>query len=176
MLIMQLEMDMAMTETAVRLACKHNVPVILNPAPARELSDDLLKCVTFLTPNETEAEILTGIPVKSVADAEKAALRLLDRGVRHVIITLAEKGALIVDSSGVTHVPGYPVKPIDTVAAGDSFNGALAVQIVQGASLSEAVQFANAVGALTVLSEGAIPSLPRLDNVHAFIAAYRENN
>lgn len=94
---------------------------------------------------------------------------LLDRGVSYVIVTLAEKGALIAGRDGFTSVEGFPVKPVDTVAAGDSFNGALAVELLRGASVPQAVRFANAVGALTVTRRGAIPSLPRREEVEAFL-------
>ncbi|WP_409342493.1 ribokinase [Paenibacillus sp. MBLB4367] len=172
-LVMQLEMDLTMTEQAVAMARKHGVPVILNPAPAVPLSDALLRNVAYLTPNETEAGILTGKPVHTAADAEKAAQELRSKGVRCVIVTLAAQGALIVDENGTKHVPGYPVRPVDTVAAGDSFNGALAVQLVSGARVEDAVRFANAVGALTVTREGAIPSLPFLAEVEDFINRHR---
>lgn len=168
-LIMQLEMDISVVERALDLAVRHHVPVILNPAPARELSDGMLSKVTYLTPNETELELLSGIKLHDMEDTQRAAQTLLDRGVRHVIVTLAEKGALICTNEGFQHVEGFPVEPVDTVAAGDSFNGALAVQVVRGKPLSEAVRFANAVGALTVTKEGAIPSLPNEDDVNRFI-------
>lgn len=168
MLVMQLEMDMAVVEKAAEIAERHGVPVILNPAPARPLSDELLRRVTYLTPNETEIGILTGRSNRSVDDCEEAAKALLEKGVRHVIVTLGEHGALVADHSGVFRVPGYPVKAVDTVAAGDSFNGAIACQLVQGKPLPEAVRFANAVGALTVTREGAIPSLPTLGEVEQF--------
>jgi ribokinase len=170
LLIMQLEMDIAVIERAAELAHRHGVPVILNPAPAQQLSDALLQRVSYLTPNETELELLTGSKVNSLEDAKSAAKLLLDKGVGHVIVTLAEKGALIADRNGFTHVEGFPVQPVDTVAAGDSFNGALAVQLVLKKPLDEAIRFANAVGAMTVTKEGAIPSLPYLSEVERFIA------
>jgi ribokinase len=170
LLVMQLEMDIAVIERAAELAHRHSVPVILNPAPAQQLSDALLQRVSYLTPNETELELLTGSKVNSLEDAKSAAKLLLDKGVGHVIVTLAEKGALIADRNGFTHVEGFPVQPVDTVAAGDSFNGALAVQLVLKKPLDEAIRFANAVGAMTVTKEGAIPSLPYLSEVERFIA------
>lgn len=169
LLMMQLEMDLGMTEKAVAYAHSQGTPVMLNPAPARKLSDDLFSKLTYLTPNETEAEILTGIKIKTMNDAEASARALLAKGVRNVIITLAEKGALIAGDDGFVHVPGFPVTPVDTVAAGDAFNGALAVGIINGKPLVEAVRFANAVGALAVTKEGAIPSLPDLHVVEDFI-------
>ncbi|MGP4041099.1 ribokinase [Gracilibacillus sp. D59] len=168
-LIVQLEMDINMIEKAVSIANAYDVPVILNPAPARELSDQLLSQVTYLTPNETEVEILTGIKVNNNEDAEEAGKILLKKGVKNVIITLADKGSLIVNNSEVKHVPSFNVKPVDSVAAGDSFNGALAVGLVRGESIEKAVNYANAVGAITVTKEGAIPSLPTVEEVESFI-------
>lgn len=169
MLVVQLEMDFDMTKQAVAYADMYGVPVILNPAPAQKLDDELLEKVTYLTPNETEAEILTGIKVDSLESAEAAAKVLLAKGVKNVIVTLADKGALIVNATGTQHIPGYTVKPIDTVAAGDSFNGALAVGVTIGKPLDEVVQFANAVGAIAVTREGAIPSLPYINEVLEFM-------
>jgi ribokinase len=129
----------------------------------------LLQHVAYLTPNETEAGILAGMAVNSIADAEQAAQLLLQKGVANVIVTLGSKGALIVNHAGSQHIPGFPVQAVDTVAAGDSFNGALACQLTSGKALPEAVRFANAVGALAVGKQGAIPSLPQLAEVEQFL-------
>jgi ribokinase len=169
MIVMQLEMELSMSEHAIAIAHRHGIPVILNPAPARVLKDEMLAQVPYLTPNETEAGILTGMTVDSLETAEQAARVLLQKGVKNVIVTLGSKGALIVNAEGAKSVPGFPVKAIDTVAAGDSFNGALAQQLVLGKTLEEAVSFANAVGALAVGKEGAIPSLPHLSEVEQFL-------
>ena len=167
--VMQLEMDLAMSEHAVAIAHKHGIPLILNPAPARALKDEMLSQVTYLTPNETEAGILSGITVDNLETAEKAARVLLQKGVQNVIMTLGSKGALIVNHEGAKLVSGFKVKAIDTVAAGDSFNGAIAQQLTLGKTLEEAVSFANAVGALAVGKQGAIPSLPQLSEVEQFL-------
>lgn len=169
-LIMQLEMDMSVIEHAVELAGRYQVPVILNPAPARALNDELLRGVTYLTPNETEAEILTGVKVTSIDRAKEAAEALLEKGVKTVVLTLAEKGALVASNAGATYVSGFSVQPVDTVAAGDAFNGAFAVAISKGKSLVEACRFANAVGAIAVTRPGAIPSLPSAAEVERFLA------
>ncbi|OMF83877.1 ribokinase [Paenibacillus sp. FSL R7-0273] len=174
MIVMQLETDLAMCEEAARIAGKHQIPVILNPAPARELSNEMLSYVTYLTPNETEAGILSGVEVSGMESAEQAARILLQKGVQNVIITLGSKGALIVNGAHCEHVQGFPVKAVDTVAAGDSFNGALAYQLTSGKPLAAAVRFANAVGALAVGRQGAIPSLPKLAEVEQFIKAAAE--
>lgn len=169
MLLVQLELDFEMNQKAVEMGFEMGIPVLLNPAPGRELSDEILAKVTYLTPNETEAEIITGISIKTVEDAKAAVQYLLDKGVKVVVMTMASEGALIGDKEGIRHIPGYKVKAIDTVAAGDSFNGALAYSILKGNSLDESVRFANAVGALTVTKEGAIPSLPYAKEVEAFL-------
>ncbi len=168
-IVLQLEMDLEMIEQAVSYAASFEVPVILNPAPAQYLSDSVLRKITYLTPNETEAEILTGVKINSLQDAEEAGRILIEKGVKNVIITLAEKGSLIVTEKEICHIPGYHVDLVDSVAAGDSFNGALAVGITEGKPLQEVVKFANAVGALTVTKEGAIPSLPSYDDVKDFM-------
>jgi ribokinase len=169
MLLVQLELDFEMNLKAVDLAYEMDIPVLLNPAPGRELSDDLLKKVSYLTPNETEAEIITGIPIRTLEDAKAAVKILLEKGVNSVVMTLAGEGALIGDAKGIRRIPGFKVKAIDTVAAGDSFNGALAYYILNGMEIDDAVYFANAVGALTVTKEGAIPSLPNRQEVDAFL-------
>lgn len=169
LLMLQLEMDIETVKEAVKMGSKHGVPVVLNPAPARELEDDLLAAVTYLTPNETEAELLTGVPVRDLQSAKRAAAVLLDRGPKNVIITLGEKGALLASGDSFIHVDGFSVQPVDTVAAGDAFNGALATQVSCGFPLEEAVQYANAVGALTVTRQGAIPSLPTEQEVEEFL-------
>lgn len=174
MLVMQLEIDLAVVERAAAIAQKHGVPVLLNPAPARPLPAELLSRVAVLTPNETELELLTGMKADGIEAAQRAARTLIDLGVKHVVVTLAERGALVCSAEGCEHVEGFPVTPVDTVAAGDSFNGALAVKLAEGASLHDAAKFANAVGALAVTKQGAIPSLPTLAEVERFLTD-REN-
>lgn len=169
MVVMQLEMNIHTVERAAEIATNYGVPVILNPAPAQELSEQLLRNITYLTPNESELELLTGMTIHTLEDTDKAAQMLIDKGVRHVIVTLADKGALIVTQHDSQWISGFQVEAVDTVAAGDSFNGALAVQLVRGKSLAEAVKYANAAGALTVTKPGAIPSLPMKEEIEFFI-------
>lgn len=168
LIMLQLEMDLDLVKEAVMMGARHGVPVILNPAPAHELDDELLQQVTYLTPNETEAEILTGVSINDLSSAKMAAQALLARGPKNVIITLAEEGALVATAGSFLHIPGYSVQAVDTVAAGDAFNGALAAGIVQGYSLEKSVRYANVVGALTVTREGAIPSLPNRSEADEF--------
>ncbi len=169
-LVAQLETPLATVQAAARIAASAGVPVILNPAPARPLPNTLLKRISIITPNETEAELLTGIPVSDEAGASRAAAKLRARGVRTVIITLGARGAFLADEAGGQVVPGFKVKAVDTTAAGDVFNGALAVGLAEGRALREAVRFANAAAALSVTRRGAQPSAPTRAAIEALLA------
>jgi ribokinase len=168
-LLMQLETPLETVEAAARLAAAHGARVILNPAPARALPDSLLRYVSILTPNESEAEFLTGIKLKSLAAAEQAAARLRRRGVETVILTLGAAGALIANEQGTQVVRGFKVKAIDTTAAGDIFNGALAVALTEALPLSDAVRFANAAAGISVTRLGAQPSAPTRREIERFL-------
>ncbi|HWD18415.1 MAG TPA: ribokinase [Verrucomicrobiae bacterium] len=168
--VLQLETPLATVLAAAAAARRAGVPVILNPAPAQRLSARLLRLVTILTPNETEAEYLTGVRVNSVASAARAAAELRRRGARTVIVTLGARGALLVDDQGVRAVSGYKVKALDTTAAGDIFNGALAVALAEQKPIPSAVEFANAAAALSVTRLGAQPSAPRRREIDRWLA------
>jgi ribokinase len=168
--VMQLETPLETVQAAVELAAGAKVPVILNPAPARVLPDELLGLVSILTPNETEAELLTGIAVTDEASVAQAADKLLARGVETVIITLGARGAFVASASIRELVPGFPVKAVDTTAAGDVFNGALAVAFSEGRPLLEAVRFANAAAAISVTRLGAQPSAPARKEIESLLA------
>jgi ribokinase len=168
--VLQLEMRLDVTKELIRRAYSYGVKVLLNPAPAVPLETEILSKVDYLTPNETELSILTGLPTETDEEVIIAAKELLKTGVKNVVATLGSRGALIATSETVKIVSGYRVKAVDTVAAGDSFNGALAVAISCGKTLEEAVRFANAMGALTVQKKGAIPSLHTLEQVEKFMA------
>lgn len=169
LIVAQLELRHEITFKLIEMCYELDIPIILNPAPAVKIKEDILNKITYLTPNETELEILSGIKINGMEDAKKAITHLLDIGVKNVIATLGSKGAIIGNSYGFQYVEGYKVEVIDTVGAGDSFNGALAYCIVEGYSLYDAVKYANAVGALTVTKSGAIPSLPNKEQVDKFI-------
>lgn len=168
-LVLQLETPLRTVCAAARVACRESLVVILNPAPVQELPDSLLKHVDILTPNETEAELLTGIQVNSEANAVAAADRLLARGVRSVVITLGSRGALVASGQLRKLVPAFKVKPVDTTAAGDVFNGALAVAVAQGKSIVDAVRFASAAAAISVTRLGAQPSAPRRHEIELLL-------
>ena len=144
--VMQLETPLETVERAATLAREHGARVILNPAPAQPLSDEILGNVSILTPNESEAELLTGIQVEDDAGAEEAARALVARGVDTVILTLGARGAFVFESESGELVPGFEVDAVDTTAAGDVFNGSLAVGLAEGMPLARAVSFANAAG------------------------------
>lgn len=168
-LLVQLETPLETVAAAAALAAKSGIRTILNPAPAQSLPDELLQKISLLTPNETEAELLTGIRVDGKAAAERAAAKLLDRGVQAVVITLGAKGALAVTRGERLFVPGFPVKAVDTTAAGDVFNGALAVALGEGRSLADAVRFANAAAAISVTRLGAQPSAPTRREIESLL-------
>ena len=166
-LMLQLETPIATVKEAARLAAEAGVAVILDPAPAPDgpLAADLLANVTYLTPNETEAQRLTGIPVTDEATARTAAEKLLGAGARCVIVTLGAKGALVARGDGAEMIPGHAVEARDSTAAGDAFNGGLAAALAGGLSLQDAVRRANLAGALSVTRLGAQPSLPTAEEL-----------
>src|SRR3954471_11598195 len=163
--IMQLETPLETVQAAAEIADAKGAIVILNPAPAQKLPDSLLKKISILTPNETEAELLTGIRVIDDASCSKAADALLRKGIKTVIITLGSRGSYVATSKSKQLVPGFKVKPVDTTAAGDTFNGALAVALAEGKSMFDAVRFANAAGAISVTRMGAQPSAPKRSEI-----------
>jgi ribokinase len=168
--VLQLETPLRTVETAAKLAVAAGARVILNPAPARPLPNSLLRRVFLLTPNESEAELLTGFAVNNDAAVAKAADKLLARGVQNVIITLGARGAYVAGKQARGLVAGYKVKPVDTTAAGDVFNGTLAVALAEGKSLLEAARFANAAAAISVTRLGAQTSAPVRKEIDRLLA------
>lgn len=167
-MLAQLEIPLETVAQAVRIAHEAGVKVILNPAPGQTLANELLSLVDVLTPNETEAQLITGLPVTNLEEAEAAARRLLQAGVGAAVITLGSKGALVATPEFVQHVPGRQVKVVDTTGAGDAFSGALAVALAEGQELVPAVAFANCAAALQVTRFGTAPAMPYRDEVLAF--------
>jgi ribokinase len=158
--LMQLEIPLGTVEYVAQKASSNNSMVILNPAPARYLSDDLLGCVSIITPNETEAELLTGIKVTDIDSATKAAQEFHHKGVKNVVITMGASGAFISTGKTVKMISVVPAKALDTTAAGDVFNGALAVALSENKELEDAVIFANKASAISVTRMGAQASAP----------------
>lgn len=165
LILMQLEVPLETVIYAAGIAFSAGKKVILNPAPAQQLPDDLLKKLYIITPNETEAELLTGIHISDIDSAEKAARQLLQKGIQIVIITLGSKGALILSAKGCSVIPSPKVEAIDTTAAGDVFNGALAVAIAEGMEPGKAVEMANKAASISVTRFGAQASAPYRDEI-----------
>jgi ribokinase len=170
-MLIQLEIPLETVKKAVELGKELGTGVILNPAPAARLPDGILAATDIITPNETETEILTGIRVDSEESAARAADHLHDRGVATVIITLGSKGAFVSDRKSGTRavIPGFRVTAKDTTAAGDVFNGQLAVSLAEGASLEDAVRTAHAAAALSVQKLGAQSSIPTREETDGFL-------
>lgn len=163
--MMQLEIPVSTVEFVAEKAAGNGNRVILNPAPARMLSDDLLNCLFLITPNENEAELLTGIKVTDQVSAKKAAQDLSERGVKNIIITMGASGAYLHTGTVSKMIPVVPVKAIDTTAAGDVFNGALGVAIAEGKTIEEAVVFANKAASISVTRMGAQASAPYREEI-----------
>ncbi len=171
-LLLQLEIPFETVLYAAKWGKAHGMTVILNPAPARELPDELIAGVDMLVPNESELSLLTGKPVFDRASAQIAIAALMARGAKQVILTMGEKGALAQTSvENGYFVPAHQVTVVDTTAAGDAFIGGLAVAFSRGIAMPEALNYANACGALTVTKFGAQPSLPTAAEVEEFLQA-----
>ena len=168
-LLMQLESPLESVLAAAKIAHQHQTQVILNPAPATELSDELLSLVDMITPNETEAQILTGVAVNSDEDAARAAAVLHQKGIRTVLITLGSRGVWLSEQGNGHRIPGFRVEAVDTIAAGDTFNGALITALIEQRPMAEAVRFAHAAAAIAVTRRGAQPSVPWRDEIDSFL-------
>jgi ribokinase len=169
--VTQLELPLPTVEHGLRIAHSHHVPTILNPAPATKLPDSIYPLCDYLTPNETEAATLTGIPVTDLASAEKAATALLARGVGNVILTLGAQGALIKNHTLIRHIPAVTAGPVvETTGAGDAFNGGLASALAEGMDLIESTKFACVVAGISVTRPGTAPSMPSRPEIDAIRA------
>ncbi|WP_086113480.1 ribokinase [Xenorhabdus beddingii] len=170
-LLLQLETPLETVQLAAETAKQHHAKVILNPAPAQKISEQLLSLVDIITPNETEAECLTGIAVKDAAGAEKASQALHNKGIETVIITLGGRGVWLSEKGKKGKiVPGFKVEAIDTIAAGDTFNGALITGLLEGKEMLTAIRFAHAAAAIAVTREGAQPAIPWRNEIDAFLS------
>lgn len=174
-LLTQLETPSALTARITGRGRELGFTVILDPAPAAPLAADVWRSIDIVTPNETEASVLSGIEVTDAASAEQAGRWFLDQGVGAAVITLAAQGSCVVTSEGTTIVPPLPVDAVDTTAAGDAYAGYLGAALANGATLTDAVRLATAAGALTVTKQGASPSLPQRHEVDAFLAERTES-
>ena len=168
--LLQLETPLKTIAASLELATSAGLRIVLNPAPARPLPGRLLERVYLLTPNESEAELLTGVAVASERAAARAADALLDRGVHNVAITMGSRGVFVAGPGVRQMIPGFKVKAIDATGAGDVFNGALVVALAEGRPLLEAARFGCAAAAISVTRLGAQPSAPTRRAINALLA------
>ena len=168
LLLMQLEVPVDTVEYVATIAAENRIRVILNPAPATKLSDELLRKISIITPNQKEAQMLTGIEVTDEASAKQAAISLRDKGIETVIITMGAMGAFVLHDNNFAMMEGHKVKVIDTTAAGDIFNGALAVALCEKKAVEDAVVFACKAAAISVSRLGAQASAPHRQEVETF--------
>jgi ribokinase len=167
----QLEINFDAVEQAVAIAVRAGVPVILNPAPIQPVSDAVLRQVAIITPNENEASALAGIEVNSDESAFRAATSLLERGPKIVIITLGERGSMIVTNDSSHRVPPLRVKAVDSTGAGDAYNGALATALAEGLPIEFAAHFASVAAGLSVTKLGTAPAMPYRKEIDAAMGA-----
>lgn len=169
-LLMQLETPLPAIIQAAQIAKQHGTKVVLNPAPARALPDELLGLLDMITPNETEAEILTGVKVVDEATASQAAEVFHQKGIETVLITLGSKGVFVSENGLGNIVAGFRVQAVDTTAAGDTFNGALVTAMLEDKPFAEAIRFAHAAAAISVTRKGAQPSIPSRQETLDFLS------
>ncbi len=171
-LLVQLEVNQDANEKVVRLAKEAGVRVIINTAPYQPMSDDFLRGAYLVTPNEVEAEELTGIAVNDLESADRAAEVFFGKGVENVLITLGSRGVYLNTDGRSQIIPAYRVDAVDTTGAGDAFNGGLLTALSEGKTLLEAARFAQALAALSVQRMGATPSMPTRAEIDAFSAEH----
>jgi ribokinase len=166
--LLQLEIPLATVEAVLIAARKADLLSVLDAGPAQRVPQRLIELAGIVSPNETEAEAMTGIAVTSVETGRQAAAHLIEQGAREVVIKMGGSGALYMSADEWFHVPAFDVKPVDTVAAGDAFTAALALRWSAG-SAADAVRYANAAGALATLTAGAQPAMPTRESVESFL-------
>jgi ribokinase len=171
-LLTQLETNLSAIEKVIDIADQNGVKVILNTAPVQPVSDEVLSKVYLITPNEVEAEILTGICIDSEENAKKAAEWFFAKGVKNVLITLGQRGVFIATKERQAIIPAYKVNAIDTTGAGDAFNGGLVAALAEGKDIWEAAKFANALAAVAVQRLGTTPAMPTRAEIDEFIATH----
>ena len=171
-LLLQHEINFDAQYKVVEIAHKAGVKIVLNPAPAAEVPEEILKLIDTVTPNETEAQALTGVEVRTQADAERAAKVFLEKGVKNVVITMGALGAFATDGVRSELLPRLNVNAIDTTGAGDAFNGGFVMALSEGKDIFTALRYGNATGALSVTKLGTAPSMPTRGEIEAMV---REN-
>ena len=168
-LLLQLEVPMWTVSRAAEMAHQRGVTVILDPAPAQPISKELIENINYITPNQVEAAMLVGFPIHTEKEAQKACQSLMEQGIENVIIKMGENGVLYANQAQQIYIPAIPVKAVDTVAAGDAFNGALAAGLAAGLPVEDAIHWGTAGGAWSVTRAGAQTSLPYLNELKGFL-------
>ncbi len=169
-LLLQLEINIDALEKIIDIARAAGVTIILNPAPAREISDAALAKIDYITPNETEARTLTGVEVADIESARAAARVFFAKGVKNVVITLGERGSFAANTQKSEIVEKIEVRAVDTTGAGDAFNGGFAMALARGANLFEATRWGNVCGAICVTRKGTAPAMPRREEIQEMFA------
>ena len=165
----QLEIPIETVIEAAKLAHKNHAIFILNPAPATSLPENLFPLIDYITPNENELELLSGLTIKDDSSIRLAAEKLLEKGIRNVIVTLGDRGSMLINKSTTKHFPVSKVEVVDSTAAGDAFNGALASSLSEGNTIEKAIELANKVASISVTRMGAQSSLPYINEIKDFI-------
>ena len=173
-ILMQLEIPMETVEYVVDKFYELNKIIILNPAPGAELSDNIIKKCTYLTPNENEIGLITKMPYDTIDNIKSAAKCLFDKGAQNVLVTLGEKGAYLKNKNDDIIIPTLKVKALDTTGAGDCFNGVFAACLAMGKNAIEAIKYANVASSISVTRSGAVPSLPYKNEVDEKFKEYKE--
>ena len=161
----QLEINREAIESSIKLAHENNATIVLNPAPVQEISEDILRLVDIITPNEVEASILTGYEVRTVEDARSAAIILQEKGIPNVVITLGKLGVYVKSKAEERFIKAYTVDAVDTTGAGDAFNGGFVTALSEGKDIFESAKFGNALAALSVTKIGTAPSMPTREEI-----------
>ena len=167
--LLQLEVNQDANEYVAQLAKEHGAKVILNPAPYQKVSDEFLSKIFLVTPNENEAEEMTGVPVTDLASASRAAKVFYEKGVENVLITLGSRGVFVSSEGREEIIPAFRVDAVDTTGAGDAFNGGLLTALAEGKSLWDAAVFGNALAALSVQKMGTSPAMPTRQEIDDFL-------
>ncbi len=174
-LLMQLEINFDALYRVIDIAYAAGVNIVLNPAPASPLPDEVLAKIDIVTPNETEAQALTGVEIQNMDDAERAAQVFLKKGVKNVVVTMGGLGAFATDGAKMEWIPRIPVNAIDTTGAGDAFNGGFVMALSEGRDIFTALRYGNATGALSVTKSGTAPSMPRRTEIDALYKVHYGN-
>ncbi len=169
LILLQLEIPIPVVIEAALLAKKHGVKVLLNPAPAQKLPDELLSLIDILIPNETETAMLSEYDIRTDDGIKKAATKLHQSGVKTIIMTRGNRGASLMAKNKIEHYPAFPIQAVDTTGAGDAFVGSFAIAFAEGKSIKESIRCGNAAGALASTKSGAQPSMPSRDDLNKML-------